>query len=805
MFKLNFKIAFRSLVRNKVYTFINVGGLALGLTGFILLLLFINHEDSYNKWDSRLSKVYQVRERHDFFTPDNKQYWQESNDTRMAALVKAQVPQFRHVTKVDKDWGDEMSVKTDHSDPVGVKHIRDADSSFFKVFPYQFVQGEALTALNEPNTIVLKQGVAIQLFGTDKVLGRQVKILTWQKDKGRMMKITGVVAEPPTPQSLPFNAIIHTGDKEKDPEDINTSMFCQVYALASEVLDTTSVNATLLKIYAGYKKSSFTKRKISYEDFYKNGKTPGLKILPLQDVHANPPFNNSWFDQIKPVIALSVFLLLVSIINFVNLATAQSVQRAKEVGIKKVLGSYKKQLVMQFLLESAIQSLCALFIGIALVELLLPAFNDHFGLNLSFWHSKQLSGIILQLTGVFIAVTLLAGLYPAMILSNYNPVSVLKGNYERGLSGLALRNSLVILQFIIAVVFMISIGVMHLQTSYIASKDLGFNRSKLINISTGYESNFAERIKRIPGVEYVATTTQVMGNVFNIPEEISYNNQNYRMNTVTVTMDALPALGVQVVSGRIFSRKYGQDTINTVVLNQAAANMLGKHIVGKSYDVKSDQEKYTFQVVGVIKDYHNEGFDKAVMPTIYKVTHLGGTSSTDNLLVRFNTSNYQHIIRSIEKEWKALYPNFPMTYTSAEDAFQEQLKSNHRLMQMTILFSIVSVTLSLLGLFALSAFMAKRKTREIAIRKVLGATDLQLINMLNRSFLILVLAANLTSWPIAYIITSRWLHGFAYRIDMPVLPFALATIISVIIALLTVSVQAQKAALGNPVKALKYE
>jgi putative ABC transport system permease protein len=439
------------------------------------------------------------------------------------------------------------------------------------------------------------------------------------------------------------------------------------------------------------------------------------------------------------------------------------------------------------------------------VELLLPAFNDHFGLNLSFWHSKQLSGIILQLTGVFIAVTLLAGLYPAMILSNYNPVSVLKGNYERGLSGLALRNSLVILQFIIAVVFMISIGVMHLQTSYIASKDLGFNRSKLINISTGYESNFAERIKRIPGVEYVATTTQIMGNVFNIPEEISYNNQNYRMNTVTVTMDALPALGVQVVSGRIFSREYGQDTINTVVLNQAAANMLGKHIVGKSYDVKSDQEKYTFQVVGVIKDYHNEGFDKAVLPTIYKVTHLGGTSSTDNLLVRFNTSNYQHIIRSIEKEWKALYPNFPMKYTSAEDTFQEQLKSNHRLMQMTILFSIVSVTLSLLGLFALSAFMAKRKTREIAIRKVLGATDLQLINMLNRSFLILVLAANLTSWPIAYIITSRWLHGFAYRIDMPVLPFALATIISVIIALLTVSVQAQKAALGNPVKALKYE
>ncbi|HMI03433.1 MAG TPA: ABC transporter permease [Pedobacter sp.] len=805
MFRINLKIAFRSLVRNKIYAFINIGGLALGLTGFILLLLFINYENSYDKWNADLSKIYQVRERHNFFTPDNKQYWQEVNDSRMAALVREKLPQFKYVTKVDKDWGGGFSIKSDHSDPVIMKDMRDADSSFFKVFPYRFLQGDELTALNEPNTIVLKQSVAMRLFGTDKVLGRQVKIVMWRSDKGSPMKITGVVAEPSTPQSLPFNAIMHTGEKDKDPEQINTFNYCHVYALASTVLDTASINTALQKIYVGFKKSSFIQRKITYKDFYKNGNTPGLKIVPLHEVHANPAFSNSWLDRIKPVIALSVFLLLVSIINFVNLATAQSVQRAKEVGIKKVLGSYKKQLLVQFLLESAIQSLFALFISIVLVELLLPSFNNHFDLSLSFWYSKQLAGIVLQLIGVFIAVTLLAGLYPAMILSNYNPVSVLKGNYERGFRGVALRNGLVIVQFMIAVIFMISIGVMHLQTNYVANKDLGFDRNRLINITTSYESDFAERIRKLPGVQYVATTTQVMGNAFNVPEEITYNNQDYNMNTVTVTMDALSALGVQVVSGRIFSREYGQDTVNTVVLNLAAANMLGKNVVGKTYDVKSNQEKYTFQVVGVIKDYHNEGFDKAVLPTIYKVTHLGGTSNTDNLLVRFSISNYRHVIGAIEKEWKALYPNFPMNYTSAEDAFQDQLKSNRRLMQMIILFSIISITLSLLGLFALSAFMAKRKTREIAIRKILGASDLQVINMLNKSFLILVLAANLTSWPVAYVIANKWLQGFVYRIDMPVLPFALATIISIIIALLTVTLQARKAATGNPVDALKYE
>ncbi len=277
------------------------------------------------------------------------------------------------------------------------------------------------------------------------------------------------------------------------------------------------------------------------------------------------------------------------------------------------------------------------------------------------------------------------------------------------------------------------------------------------------------------------------------------------LNTVTVTMDALNALGTKVVAGRTFSRAYSQDTLNSVVLNQAAANLLGKNIVGKQYDVKSTNEKYTFQVVGVIKDYHNEGFDKAVLPTVYKVTNLGGTTSTNNMLIRFDTENYQGIIKKIETEWKKLYPDFPMKYVAMEDAFQHELKSSHRLMQLVVLFSIISIVLSLLGLFALSAFMAKRRTKEIAIRKILGASDFQLIHMLNRSFLVLVIIANLISWPIAFILTNKWLEGFAYRIDMPIWPFVIATVSSVTVAIFTVSLQARKAAVNNPVDALKYE
>ena len=803
MFKLNLKISLRNLFKNKIYAAINIGGLALGLTAFVLLLLFVNHETNYDKWNPVLKNVYQLREYHDFFTPDNQQHWMETNESRIGALVTEKIPQFKYVTKIGEGWGEGFSVKANNANPVIVEHIRDADSLFFKVFPYQFIQGDRLTAINKPNTIVLKQSLAIKLFGTEEVLGKELKILMWREDPGTLMKVTGVVADPETPESVKFNAIMHSGDMEKDPDQLNNTNHCEIYALAATQLDTAQMNKTLQQVYVDYKKASFVNRKISFADYYKNGKRPGLKIIPLQDAYATPSFDQNWVDKIKPIVALSIFLLLVSVINFVNLATAQSVQRAKEVGVKKVLGAYKKQLVMQFLLESALQTLTALFICVVLVEVLLPAFSNHFNVNLSFWHSAQLFNIVLQLFGLFVAITLLAGFYPAWVLSKYNPVKVLKGNYENGFKGIALRNGLVVVQFIIAVTFIIGIGVMYQQTNYVANKDLGFTRDKLINISTNYPNGdpFAERVKKITGVKYVATTTQVMGNTFNVLGEITYNNQTHSVNTVTVTMDALPALGVKVLSGRIFSPEFKQDTINTVVLNEAAQKLLGKNLVGKQIKEYDN----VFQIIGVIKDYNNEGFDKTVLPTVYRVTHLGGMSSTNNLLIRFDSYNYKPALMAIEAEWKKTYPNFPMIYTSVEDAFQKTIESTRKQMQIIVLFSIISVVLSLLGLFALSTFMAKRRTKEIAIRKILGASNIEIIHMLNRSFLILVIVANLISWPIAFIFTKKWLEGFAYRIDMPIWPFAIATLVSIVIAVFTVSLQARKAAVNNPVNALKYE
>jgi len=806
MFKLNLKIAWRNLFKNKVYAAINIGGLALGLTAFLLMLLYINHEESYDTWSADLKNVYQIREKHSFFTPDNQDHWQEISNSRVAALIKENVPQFTMVTKVDQEWGNGFSVKIDHADPILIKGIKDADSAFFNVFPYKFIQGNEKTALKEPNTVVLKQNLAIKLYGTDRVLGKVFKLVRWRNDEGTPLKITGVIADATTPESVSFNAISHTGDQDHDPDQIGSSHYNQVYAKSADRIDTLPANKSLQKVYVDFKKKSLAAEKLNFNDVYKNGKTPGLKAIPLKEVHANPPFAINWINKLKPVIGITIFLLLVSIINFVNLATAQSVQRAKEVGVKKVLGAYKNQLVMQFLIESALQSVVSLFLSVILIEVLLPAFNHQFNVELTFWHNQHFFSIAWQLVAVFVVVTLLAGFYPAWVLSGYHPVSVLKGNYENSLKGIVLRNILVVFQFGISVTFIIAIGVMQMQTKYISSKDLGFERDKLINLQTGYDQDFADKIRRIPGVQYVSTTTQVMGNAFNNKSEIIYKGREVNLNGVTVTMDALQTLGVKLISGRLFTKEYKQDTINSVVLNEAAANLLGKNMVGQTYGKVDYQGKtITFQVVGVIKNYHNEGFDKAVLPTVYKVTSLGGTSNTNNLLVRFDTKNYKGIIDKIETEWKKLYPDFPLQYQSMDEAFSGILEENRRFMNMIVLFSVVSVSLSLLGLFALSTFVAKRRTKEIAVRKVLGASNIQIVNLLNKSFLILVIVANLISWPIAYILVKKWLEGFAYRIDMPVYPFMLATVISIIIAVLTVSIQARKAAVGDPVNALKYE
>jgi len=801
MFKLNLKIAWRNLWKNKFYASINITGLAIGLTAFVLLLLYVNYEGSYDTWSPELKNVYQVRAFHSYSAPDNKQYWQTSNESRIAALLKQNIPQVTAITKVENDWYQNYALTVKDHKSVMIKGIRNADSAFFKVMPYSFLKGNEATALSKPNSIVLKKDLALKLFGTEDIIGKTISIVRWEGDAITDFTVTGIVTEPNTPQSVNFSGIIHTGEFDQDNQNPTMHRYMEIYARLFNHEDLNQINENVKKVYINNLKSTFTNSQYSYADYLKSGNAPNCKLLPINEAHQNPSFVAGWIEKIKPVSLIVTFLLLISIINFINLATAQSFQRAKEVGVKKVLGSSKGLLVRQFLMETGLQSLFALLICGVLIELSLPAFNKQLGLDISFWSNHKLFFILLQLLGLFLIITLLAGFYPAKVLSNYKPAAVLKGTFSNSNRGLVLRNSLIVLQFVISVTLIIAIGTMQTQVSFMNQKDLGFDKSRVINISANYDEKVANDIRKVSGVQYVGSTTQVIGNTYAYADKINFQGKKLNLNMVTVTMEAFPALGIKPLQGRLFSSLYKQDTINTVVLNESAAKQLGGVVVGKQFRSYEN----VFQIIGVIKDYHAESFDKSIIPTIYKVTYLGGMSANGNLLVRFNSSHYQATIRKIEEVWKKYYPNYPMNYQSLNDAFIHSLEDNSRFMNMILIFSVISVSLSLSGLFALSTFVAKRRTKEVAVRKVLGASNMQIVNLLNKSFLHLVIAANLISWPIAYILIQKWLDGFVYRIDMPVLPFIIATITSLIIAILTVSIQARKAAIANPVNALKYE
>jgi len=288
MFKLNLKIAFRNLIKNRVYAAINIGGLALGLTGFVLLLLFINHENNYDKWDSKLENVYQVREFLNLSTPDNRPHWQELNNSRNAEMLKKSIPQFKYVTKIDNDWGDVLSIKTGLADPLVLKGFVNADSLFFKVFPYQFLQGNQNNALQSPNSVVLKRSAAKLLFGTDEALGKTIKIFMWKGDPGTSYTVTGVVEDPSTSESLKFNAILHNGEREKDPENLNVTTPCKIYGLVNTAIDTNALNETINIAHFDYKNKLYGEAK--NKDVSRSTSAPSLKIIPLKDVHSNPPF-----------------------------------------------------------------------------------------------------------------------------------------------------------------------------------------------------------------------------------------------------------------------------------------------------------------------------------------------------------------------------------------------------------------------------------------------------------------------------------------------------------------------------------
>ncbi|WP_316794159.1 ABC transporter permease [Pedobacter frigoris] len=803
MFKLNLKIALRNLYKNKAYTAINIAGLALGLAGFIFILLYINYERSYDTWDKELEKVYQVQELDLQTLKEGKAEWLGESDGRLREMIKTSLPNVVAVTHVCDPQQDEAMV-VDDKEPFFIDNIRRTDSTFFSVFPYKFIYGNPATALKNLNDMVVTEDFAKKYFGDVNPVGKIVKLTpqAWI-NQTTPYTITGVIAKPETPGIFDLSVLIQ-GPRIKFNDQFLS--FAPNYVKFSGTPNEQDVNESLRKIYEPFRAAMLKKWKWSPSEYLKNGNKPAARLKPFYSVHQEPLQQEDWFTQLKPIILLSSLLLLISIINFINMFTAQAVSRAKEVGIRKVTGASRASLIKQFLLETALQCFCALIFGVILLELFLPYLNEQFLLSLSITDSYNIGLVVLQLISLVILITLLAGIYPAIFLSSYDPHNVLKGNFAQGKKGSKLRVILVGMQFVIAVGFFIGIMIISSQIKYMESRDPGFDPKGVIYVNESMDKVLSERIRNIDGVKYVGVNNGNVRRHPGITADYKFNNEVKELTTVFVNLHGLQAVGAKLLHGRLFDNMYQQDTSSTVIVNESLEKLYGGNMTGKYLTYNNDSVKV--QVVGVIKDIQVAGFDKASPPTVYTASKFNATYYTNDgftNLVTYDPKKEKYVLAELDKIWKQASPDYPLSFSFLEHDFKKLFVSHERFKQMVKLFSLLSISLSMIGLFSLAAFMTRQRTKEIAVRKILGADDKDIFFLLNKGYLWLMLGANVVAWPFIYIAVQHWLSGFAYRIEMPAFPFLIAFIVSILVTALTVSVQVKNAVSANPVDALKYE
>lgn len=813
MFKLNLKIAFRNIWKNRSASFINIAGLSLGLAGFILILLYLNFETGYDKWSPKLKNVYKVGVHFRIGAADE---WWETMPASFISLIREKSPDVENASITG--WGDEV---LEHNRQFYYDlNVRQADSTFFRTFPFTLLQGDMTTVFNQPKNAVISKKTALLLFGTEQVLGKTIKLGLkkevhmisgiWDDEKNR----THFRADVITPMSMPtdehwgnfsYNSYIRLKDGV-DPDVALpklTRLFMDAKARwtarnANKVINTKGL-LTIAEAQAILDEGRGNKTELIYE--------------PVGSVYTSSVFyGKSKTTTMYVLSALAIFLLVIACINFTNLAIAHAGKRAREIGVKKVLGIEKRMLVVQFLFETFLQTTCAFLLGLTLVELLLPYFNSLLGTQLSFFAAGNALVLFLQVTVVFILVTLCAGLYPAVYFSGFLPVKVLKGNFDRSARGIFIRKVLVVSQFVITCTFIICFAVMFSQLKFMRNKDVGLQRAQVLSVRLQSDrikempadkfEQIRQRLKRIEGVKQATLSSRSPWGNGGSSGDMNYLGQSLMVQDYYVGLDYFETLGIPLKSGRAFSNaNFHADTAKVAaVVNESLVKELDiRNPIGTTYE--RGGEKY--RIVGVVKDFNDRGFEAAVKPAHFIVSRRW--YQYGNLLLSIRAENPQETLKKISEEWAKIEPGLPFRSTWLDESFAKNMKDYQQQGILMQVFSIATLGIALLGLFALATYNAKVRTREIAVRKVLGASTTGILKLLNKEFVVLVALANVIAFVIAYILMNKWLNGFAYRIEVPLLLFVLTGCLSLLLTILTVSWQAYKAAMTNPVDALKYE
>jgi putative ABC transport system permease protein len=790
MIKNYLTVTLRNLRKHKAYSLINVTGLAIGMACSILILLWVRDELSFDRFHANAAQIHRVYRDEAVTAPGSGS---ALTSPPMAAAFKKDFPEVLKSTRFGT-WQRRLITNGDKSfTETGYMH---ADPDFFEMFSFPLVKGDPKTAFSNPYSVVLTESAAAKYFGADDPMGQHLTI-----DRTFDVVVTGIVQDPPLNSSLtftmlsPFQILLtqYIGDDNSDNWGFNS--FSTFLLLAPEV-----------------RAADFNAKLEGYLQRYVADDTDRLAVQRLTDIHLLSDLGHDFRNKgsIKYVwifSALALFILAIASINFMNLTTARSAKRAREVGMRKVVGARRSQLVRQFFGESIVMSLLALGVALIFVELSLAPFNSLSGKAITTGWLENLP-VLLGCLGISLATGIFSGVYPALFLSSFRPIRVLKGSVHAAGGGSAFRKTLVIIQFSLSVFLITGTAVISRQLTYMRNKDLGFDKERIIHLRLFGELTkkypvIWERLLRNPDVVSVTASLALPTDIQNSPGSPEWEgkdpNAKMEIKADFVDFDYIETFGIPIVEGRSFSREFATDADEAYLVNEEAVRRMGleRPAVGKRFAFWGKEGR----IVGVMKDAHFQTFHQKIEPLAFKIF----PDWLRFLYIKIRPGDTAAALASIEKTWASLNLGYPFDYRFLDEDFDNLYRTEARMGTLFRTFAALAVFIACLGLFGLASFMAEQRTKEIGIRRVLGASVPGIAAMMSREFAIWVLAANLVAWPAAWFFMGRWLQGFAYRAELSVWSFVLSGAIALAVALATVGSLSVRAASANPTDALRYE
>lgn len=800
MLKNYLRIAFRNFKSQRFYSFTNIFGLSVGITASILVLLYVKHEFSFDSYHKNVNQIYRIGFS---FTQEGVTNYCAQTPAKLGPALKDMYPEIKKLSRIY--FSKRMFVEAGD-----IKKFEDrisyADPEFFDIFSYDVISGNKAQFLKNANSIVITESTAKKYFGNSNPLGKIIEI-----DNKYMFEVNGVIKDVPANSQFRFDFIAPYASLEKQPVSGYFSQWSCTFG-----------SYTYMLVGNGFDPKSFEKKTANFFKTHTDLKEGDWRVIavPLSDIHLNSRLadeieENSSISKIIIISSIALFILLLACINFVNLSTARASRRALEIGIRKVMGAGKSQLVKQFLGESVLISLVALVFSGFTILLIMPSFSTLVGTNIGFNLINNWSTLLMIVGGVVI-VGLLAGIYPAFFISSYEPVKVTRGNVSSDDSGKQsssfLRKGLVVFQFSISIVLIAGTIIVNLQLNYLRGFDMGFDKKQMIVLPVHEKfgdiyKTVKNEIVNIPGV--VSVTAGLGAPVtFNSINTVCKPNGTddrgeFPIVVNSIDYDYMGQFGVQIVAGRNFSEEYSNDFPNSMIINEKMARRLGfnnvKDAIGKSYIISLNN--YKPEIIGVVKDFNAGSLHNEISSQVFMIN----PKWFKELIVKANSTNMPSTISKLKGVWEKFFPKYPFEYSFLDESIDRMYKSEDRYSQVISVFSVVALFIACLGLLGLASFIAKQRKKEIGIRKVHGASIESIIQIVSGEFAILVIIGNLIAWPTAYYFMNKWLQEFAYRVDLSWWIFIVSGLMTLIIAMLTVGYQAIKAAVANPVESLKNE